>query len=593
MTSPALHPDNRIAFTELFRPPAGYRLEAGIGTTYSLEFETFTALLLGFAGAEFPDPATDAATAMTALAGLKKHLRVFVNAGGLGTTKSEASRLYALYDAVLRPVRLSGVAFHPKVWVLQFVPHSRPERQRGEDIYRFVCGSRNVTNSRCWELAVCLDGSLGEKNQFSSDLAVYLRRIPENRRDLPRSVSRLLEVLPRVEFKPPQGAHDGFEFLGQWPGVGSLHRRLPAQIDRALVMSPFIRGRLLESLVERSRQLTIVSQQEELDVLPNETKARLRSADLFVVTGDEAMDTPGLDLHAKLVIVETEAGSETLIGSANATAAAWAYGCQGNAEAMVAMSPGPSVKTVRRSFIENEKGELRGWIQKYEPQSVDEEAREADADFRTAQMAISGLPLAASYDAATRRFTVRARGSGVGSLPANVRADVAPFLPAHDRRWQPFPALGGRGIIIEDVPVAHVSAFLVVRMHRKDRQREFVVQCDLQMSDDAAEQRQIAITTAILEGTDVRRVLLNVLQDLPAGSDASRDSRVISGSDSVGRPLLEYLSIERVMEACTADPGKCEQIDAVLAGVQQDPEVVAFQAFWREFRYALVEGGSV
>jgi len=593
MTPPALHPDNRIAFTEVFRPPAGYRLEAGIGTTYSLEFETFTALLLGFAGAEFPDPATDAATAMAALAGLRKHLRVFVNAGGLGTSKSEASRLYALYDAVLRPVRLSGAAFHPKVWVLQFVPHSRPEHRRGEDIYRFVCGSRNVTSSSCWELAVCLDGKPGEKNQFSSDLAAYLRRIPENRRDLPRSVSGLLELLPRVEFDPPQGAHDGFQFLGQWPGVGPLHRRLPARIDRALVMSPFLRGGLLESLVARCLELTIVSQQEELDALPDEVKARLGYADLFVVTGDEAMDTPGLDLHAKLVIVETDDRSEALLGSANATAAAWAYECRGNAEAMVAMSPGPSVKTVRRSFIENEKGGLRGWIQRYEPQPIDEEAREADADFRTAQMVISSLPLVALYDSAALRFTVKARSANGGALPSKVEAEVAPFLPAHDRRWQPFSTLGGRGIILEDVPVAHVSAFLVVRMHRNDRQREFVVQCDLEMSDDAAEQRQTAITTAILEGTDVRRVLLNVLQDLPAGSGASRDGGVLPMRETGGRPLLEYLSIERVMEACTSDPGKCDQIDAVLAGVQADPEVVAFQAFWREFRRALVEAGGV
>lgn len=582
-----LDPENRIAFTDVFRPPAGYRLDAGIGTSYTLEFETFTALLLGFAGAELPDPSTDAATAMTVLARLKNHLRVFVNAGGLGTSRTEASRLYALYDAVLRPVNIPGAAFHPKVWVLKFNPHTRPENRAADPIYRFVCGSRNVTGSTCWELAVCLDGVEGETNRFSADIAAFLRRLPKSRKDTPAAVSGLLEQLPRVEFRHPSEAGESISFLGQWPGASPMHRRLPGKIDRALVMSPFVRGAFLETLIDRTERLTVVSRQEELDALPDAVRARLATSDLFVVTGDEGMDTPGLDLHAKLLVIETKERSETLIGSANATAAAWAQGCAGNSEAMVAMSPGLTVKAVRRSFIEGEKGELRGWIQRYVPQPVDEEARQADADFRAAQMAVVASNIAALYDGPSSSLTLCLERTSGAVVPAGVHVDVAPFLPAHDRRWMPYSKLAGSGVVIEKVPPAQVCAFLCVRMQLKERTREFVIQCALQISDDAANQRDEAISAALLEGADVGQVLLNILQDLPAGSGVGRGTGVDPAG--AGRPLIEVLSIERVIEACTADPGKVDEIDAILRAVHTDPDIATFSAFWVQFRLALAE----
>jgi hypothetical protein len=106
---------HRTAFTDAVRPPAGYRLDACIGTTYSLEFEAFTAVLLAFAGAEVDDAEADPPAVMTTLAGLRHRLRVFVNAGGVHPPAT-SHRLFGLYNRVLRPVSLEGAAFHPKVW---------------------------------------------------------------------------------------------------------------------------------------------------------------------------------------------------------------------------------------------------------------------------------------------------------------------------------------------------------------------------------------------------------------------------------------------------------------------------------------------
>ena len=42
----------RSAFTDALRPPPGHVLGACLGTTYSLDFEAFTAVVLAFVGAQ-------------------------------------------------------------------------------------------------------------------------------------------------------------------------------------------------------------------------------------------------------------------------------------------------------------------------------------------------------------------------------------------------------------------------------------------------------------------------------------------------------------------------------------------------------------
>src|SRR5688500_14133071 len=106
----------RTAFTDSLRPPSGYGLDACIGTTYSLEFDAFTAVLLAFVGAEIDDSEYDPPAVMTALAGLRHRLRAYVNAGSVHPPATP-HRLFGLYDRVIRSVCVSGAAFHPKVWL--------------------------------------------------------------------------------------------------------------------------------------------------------------------------------------------------------------------------------------------------------------------------------------------------------------------------------------------------------------------------------------------------------------------------------------------------------------------------------------------
>ena len=92
----------RSAFTDALRPPSGYVLGACIGTTYSLDFELFTAVLLAFVGADVEEPLNNATVVLTTVARLRSRLRVFVNGGSLHPPAT-SNRLFALYDRLLRP----------------------------------------------------------------------------------------------------------------------------------------------------------------------------------------------------------------------------------------------------------------------------------------------------------------------------------------------------------------------------------------------------------------------------------------------------------------------------------------------------------
>src|SRR6185436_16920839 len=159
---------DRCAFTDALKPPAGYVLGACIGTTYRLDFDPFTAVVLAFVGSDLDDSLSSPPAVLTTIARLRSRLRVYVNSGGLLPPKVP-NRLFALYDRVLRPVRVPDAAFHPKVWVLRFDPASKPESRGMPSLYRVVCASRNVTDSACWELAVTLNGRLGTNKQPFGD----------------------------------------------------------------------------------------------------------------------------------------------------------------------------------------------------------------------------------------------------------------------------------------------------------------------------------------------------------------------------------------------------------------------------------------
>lgn len=588
----ALDPRNsRVAFTDAVRPPPGYVLDAGVGTTFSLDFEAFTAIVLAFVGADLEDAKLDAASVLTAVARLRDRLKVFVNAGGFHPPKLP-NRLFALYDRITRDVDFEGSAFHPKVWVLKFAPQVKPELRKAQPVYRVLCASRNVTDSRCWELVARFDGKAGRGSDLGRDVALFCKKLA-HRASLNSALWKLVSELPSVEFEVGRETERGLRLYWQWPGETKLARMLPAKASRALLISPFLRADFLRPLVDRVDDLILVSTQAELDALPDSMHELLRDVTTFVVTGEGTDEVPGFDLHAKLLVWETGDARETLLGSANATGAAWGMS-RTNCEAMVALRPGLRIDDVLSSFVEPTDGELAPWIEDYRRQTPEPDAQEeAKRRLEGVQRALGPVRLQGSHDATAGILLLL----GIGAAPAalaipHVEIEIAPLLRSGEAdAWAPLAHAFGTGIRFEYVGRADLCAFAVVRLRdvATGRTHRFGIQFKLDQARTEVEARDDAVHAKLLENVNPRTLLLNVLRGLPAGTGLWHENGIAhSPSNGAGSsPLLSEATLERVLEVCTADPSRIAEVDAVLRACRTSADMQSFVEFWSAFKAAL------
>jgi hypothetical protein len=529
---------------------------------------------------------------LTAVARLRRRLRVLVNSGGLHPP-GRPNRLFALYDGILRSVALGDSAFHPKVWVLSFEPLSRPDMKGAERIYRVLCASRNVTDSGCWELGARFDGTRGQGSELGRDLAQFCRRLAKHSQ-MPPDVHRLIAVLPQVEFDGGSAGSEGLRLHFQWPGESQLAPRLPKRPTRVLYISPFVRSDLVTKLAERTSELTLVSTQVELDALPEAAHVKLASAAKYVVTGAGSGDVPALELHAKALLWEDGSSRETLMGSANATGAAWGLSGRTNCEAMLALRPGLSIDAVLRSFVSPRKGELHPWIEEYrrelkEPDEEELAGRRLDALTRD----LSQLKVRGHHDPDEASLALSAIGpkpTALTPLPDGVRAELAPLLRSDDAAsWRPLLSLFDGGARFGDVARADLCAFVVVRLtdSRADKPRIFCLQFDLRISEEESAARDEAVHSHLLASYDPRALLLNVLKGLPAGQGAAGTRSPTPGEKGPSRGLLDLASFERVMEACTADSSRVDEVDALLSACRHADGMASFVEFWNEFKAVL------
>ena len=582
----------RRAFTDALRPPPGYVLGACIGTTYSLDFGVFTALLLAFVGADVEEPLNNAPAVLTTVARLRSRLRVYVNGGSLHPPAT-TNRLFALYDRILRPRTMEGGTFHPKVWALRFDPTVRPERSGVEPIYRLLTASRNVTDSSCWELGALFEGARRAGTQkFGSDLSAFCWKVAASR-DLPTALRDLIEELKSVKFAAPREATKGLRFDWQWPRARVLINRLPKALSRALLISPFLRADFLKRLCDRTDALTLVSTQGELDQLSDEAYERLAGARVFVMSADAHDDVPSLDLHAKLLAWEFKGEFETLVGSANATGPGWGCGSSVNCEAMVSLRPGLGIDAVVKAFVSPAKDQLHPWIERYvRRRDVADPEKEITKHLEHFKRLLCEDQICGEYDATQKTLRLLAPSTaGAQGWPAGMRAEIIPLL----QRDQAIPAdyrlVYGSGAVFAGIDLEDVAAFAYIvtsNEQHEDSELPFVVQFELNLGARDADDRDKAVNARLLEGADARSLLLDVLAGRPGGTSRSLGDRH-SGGGPAGESLLRRATIERILEACTADPSRVQEVEAVLAVCGDAANMSTFREFWTIFQKSLEE----
>jgi hypothetical protein len=384
-----LQPDGRAVLVELLRPPPGAELVRGIATTFTLDLTSALAAPLSFASHRLGS-GKDPVAIMQAINLASDHLDIFCQAGHV-TAPSGVPDLVGFLEKMVHPVQSPHVGglFHPKIWLLEFSDGS-------ETSFRFLCASRNLTADRSWDVVVRLDGTRGPRrlatNNPLRDLTLNLptwaiQPLPANRT---ARIQALAESVRYAEWEHPDDVR-GVIFHA----LGATHRRSTLDFSgtRHLVISPFATDEGLQRVAPLgSKSVQVVSRIDDLERLDPDTLSRLHST--FVIddfasleqTDDKATATKDflVGLHAKTYVIERGHAAHVLLGSANATSAAF----NGNIEFLVEMV-GTKSKLGIETFLGDEVP-FRQMLLPYEaeggqqPSSGDEADRLLEAALRTA-----------------------------------------------------------------------------------------------------------------------------------------------------------------------------------------------------------------
>lgn len=527
-----LAPESRSLLTDALRPPAGFRLDVSVATTYSVDLVALLLAPLSFAVHEH---ATDLETAdpIAVLESVRRHadhLTVFCQAAAIHPTPYR-SVLTFIEDAVVEVTApREGALFHPKVWAIRF------RSDDGATRHRCLVLSRNLTFDQSWDTILVLDQlAPGEwaKTIDGAPLGRFVGGLP-GLAVRPLGEARLAEIadlattIGASPFTVPAPYRSGEIVPLGMPGSEALSLD-PS--DRLLAISPFLGGRVVGDLQAGTRELILLSRPAALDgvrlashtqpfVLDQATEeapdaspdpGAVAREDVNAVAPASEANPPARGLHAKTFLAERRDEVEVITGSANATNPAF----DGNVELVVRLR-GPKssagIDTVWHGS--KEAPGLRQVCVPYTPQvpdplltELEDRSWEIDRWHTTLSTSDPVLEVGES-DGSTTSLTLRIGastppdGCDTRVRPLSLLESVEARHLAPEITWGP-------------ISVRNVTPFLAVTTTNGTGKaavtRTSVIKADLR--GDVGERRQSALRDVLRSATDVLRYLVFLLGD--------------------------------------------------------------------------------
>jgi hypothetical protein len=610
VADPVFDPENRELYTTLVRPPDGYRFDHAVATTYSLDFETALAIPIAIVFRDAENRADMLRNPLALLQSVERmagRMAIYCDRGRIKEAGPDAARLMALYESTITEVSAPGKgAFHPKLWCIRFQPEKTGEPVR----MRLAILSRNLTDDRSWDLALCLDGQVwpdDDPNDVNDPVVRLLRALPglansATRPVAPKFLPSLLRDLAHCRWdKLPAGANKlSFAVNGLERGAWA-----PPKGERLAIVSPFVSADALKMLsagYDDPSLCQLVARPEALDRLtPNARKPfQIQTLDDRVAEDeagerDEPSPTDMEGLHAKAYLVERGSRLQIHLGSANATAAALIAVSGGRTQNVEIMATLDGLKTKMGTiddvlFCDG----FQRLLAPYTPsEQVEQDAAiAAEKMLDKVRMQIAALPLQIQCNQLddTIALEVRLAGQPVPvKFPEGASCFVRAITILNERGQDAIGLFSGAeaGIQLGEVPLRDVTRWICVRL----RDEATGVECRFTLGArliDLPEGRDAAVLRALIDNAqNFLRYLSLLLGSLGEGSFLESDNagagqwlrRLGHGGNSLLEPMIRALSLggDELLE-----------IDRLLKRLQDPadgPNVVPpeFLELWKSF----------
>ena len=608
-----LDPETRVLYGDSLQPPPGYVFDAGVATTFTLDFETAMAVpvsLALFAAENRDDILSHPLALLEGAERIAGRLVVFADAGHLHAQSRPHSRLCSLLERIIVEVTAPrDGAFHPKMWALRF----RSTRDGDPTLLRLLVLSRNLTRDRSWDISLCLDGEVtGRRDARNRPLFDLLTRLPKRAVAGISDETRILtEEIAKDVRRTNWTIPDGFEEVAfAVNGLGRSNWQ-PSSCARLGVISPFCDTDALNLLagLPTAKKPIIISRSDQLiSVAPRTIKAfeRVSVLDEMAASEDGEEDSANAlqGLHAKAFISEIGWNTVLTVGSGNATRPSLISGR--NVELFVSLRGKRSrVGSIEQIMGDSGFGRLTREFVPNELDPADPEVVEAEKWLDDARRVLCRGDLrlrcerTASEDAeehAWRVWLVPVKSlplKGIGSLSAwpITRGDGHARDILSELR-------SGESVDLGTMPIVDLTRFLAFRMMDENEKATALFSTRLIMEGLPVE-RHAAILRWTIDSRDAffryLRLLLSEFGDpfsaVLAVQEGTGAKVWVTGADDA--PLLE----DMVRALCRGGE-RLHAIDRLLTRLEAgnetgaDPVPAEFRTLWEAFRVALHEQGA-
>lgn len=350
-----LKPSNdRLDYSNLLTPPAGYQTSFAVGTTYSLDLNTLIGISIALGLSESIDSQlkNNPIYLLEALKRTADKVMVFCEGGQIKAPASP-SPLHILLEKMVTEVKLKNKkSFHPKFWLVKY------ENNEGDSLYRCIVLSRNLTFDRSWDVAVCIEGKYntegGQNNSNTKSKPIHdflnalLKLAGKNdfTPDKRKLFKQLTTEIENVQFILNNQKIEDFEFCPVGiSNYGSEVLDMFQTYHELFVISPFISNEIINQFnslkLTNPQQNTLITRKSEIHKLKSSStnnfdvyvlKDIIVDGEEVISEGEEESEDKSLqDIHAKVYCKTKYSNTELSLGSLNATSSAF----YGNIEFMI------------------------------------------------------------------------------------------------------------------------------------------------------------------------------------------------------------------------------------------------------------------
>lgn len=582
-----LTPETRVLLTDALRPPAGYRVEVAVGTTYSLNLTALLLAPLSFALFDQANAdeigAVDPIRLLEAVRRYADRTTVFCQAGGIHVPSNYRSILAFVEDSVLEVMPFhEGAIFHPKVWAIRFID------QGDNRIHRVIILSRNMTLDRSWDTALVLD----EEEDGVIDAAPaadFVQRLPTLALR-PLSGGRAAEIeelalsLSAVRLAAPSPFTSG-ELLP----IGMTDDRVwpfPDQGRQLLAISPFLAKPAISAISRIAADRTIVSRAESLELIGSKllegwnVNVLQRLAEVDPGNDLDDVSTPAPTgflessdgLHAKTFVIDLAGGRSTIVtGSANLTSATWGTNVE-----FGAVLTGPTSACGVEAVL-NGSPEAPGLSRILEEYSISDEEGATDAAMETSyvleqfhQQLAANEPELHIASVADDRVTATLTLAIPNDPPGETRVWLASLL--EEVHSQPLD----RTLTWTIAPI-NITPFIAVETNYGMGAAKVTRRCVLKASLSGAidGRRQDAVFSILRSKEDVLRYLVFLLGDPSYDALFAQlggvDSERFAGSDSPGLTSADVALFEPLVRATGRDENALARVASLVEDLRELP----------------------